>query len=169
MTQTNDESWVRWRASPPDPCGEAVEVTCTGWQHTRLWRPCGPPPTNARGLRWRHGDDRLRLLAKYGGLYAPGDEPLHRSSPLVVDPSDENGPWALRRIIHPTPRPRRVNVSRLWLVPPRVKLDRVPPIVLGELVLALDRGESVVLRGPDASHLRAFAGWVIEMTGGGNA
>lgn len=102
-------------------------------------------------------------------MYAPGDVPLHKSSPLVVDPSDENGPWALRHIIHPTPWRRRAYVSRLWLVPPRVKLDRVPPIVAGELVSALDRGESVALRGPDALHLRAFAGWVVEMTGGGNA
>lgn len=169
MTQTNGESWVHWRASPPDPCGEAVEVRCDGWQHTRLWRPCGPPPSNAKGLLWRHGDDRLRLLARFGGIYAPGDEPLYLSSPLMVDVSDENGPWAFRHTINPTTRRRRAYVSRLWLVPPRAKLHRVPPIVLGELVSALDRGESVVLRGPDAGHLRAFAGWVIEMIGGGNA
>lgn len=148
-SQATGDGWFPWCASPPDPSGKAVEVRCEGWQHTRLWHPCGPPPENVRGLVWRHGDNHLRLLARFGGIYAPGDEPLHRSPPLLVDPSDENGPWALRRIIHPTLRPRRVHVSRLWLV---------PPIVLAELVWALDRGQSVVLRGPDAAHLRAFAG-----------
>lgn len=165
----DDGGWFPWSATPPDPSGEAVEVRCDGWDRSRLWRPSGPPPENARGLVWRHGDDRLRLLAKFGGLYARGDQPLHGSSPLAVDPSDENGPWAILHVIHPTPRPRRICLSRLWLVPPRARLERVPPIVLGELVLALDRGQSVVLRGPDASHLRAFAGWVVEMVGGGDA
>lgn len=169
MTQTNVETWVRRRACPPDPRGQAVEVRCDGWQRTRLWRPCGPPPKNARGLLWRYGDDRLRLLARYGGIYAPGDVPLHKSSPLVVDPSDENGPWALRHVVHPTWRRRRAYVSRLWLVPPRARLERVPAVVLGELVSALDRGQSVVLRGPDASHLRTFGERVVEMVGGYNA
>lgn len=102
----DDAGWFPWSATPPDPDGEAVEVRCDGWQHSRLWRPSGPPPENARGLVWRHGDDRLRLLAKFGGIYAPGDQPLHGSPPLVVDPSDWNGPWAVLRIIHPMPRPR---------------------------------------------------------------
>lgn len=160
--------WTDWRASPPDPHGIPVEVFHDGWQHTRLWRPAGPPPEDAPALVWRHGSAVLRHLATLGGLYGPEGGALFGSPELVISPSDPNGPWHETFVIGPVDR-HSSPATRLWLVPPCLNLVQVPSVVLGDLVTVADRGETVVMRGRDGGELRKFACEIVGMTGGWRA
>lgn len=169
VTQPPAHAWVPWQACPPDPRGVPVEVRSSAWCGSRLWRPSGPPPDDALGLKWRPCGKMLLKLAMFGGIYDAVGDPLYGSPPLIANSSDPNGPWAQQFVISPSPRSRRKPVTRLWLVPPCLALVEVPPTVLGDLVAAADHGETVVMRGPDGDQLRAFAAQIVRMTGGWRA
>lgn len=165
MTEPTEHDWSLWRSCPPDPHGNPVEVFIHGWEHPRLWRPAGPPPEDAPGLLWRPGSKALRTLAVLGGIYDADGKPLYGSPALIYGVADANGPWAEMFVIGP--EQRDTPVSRLWLVPPCLELVEVPCVVLGDLVAAADRAETLVMRGPDIGQLRRFAEQVVAMSGGG--
>ncbi len=168
MTQTAADSWQLWRACPPDPQGAPVEVLNEGWTCSRLWRPSGPPPKDAPDLHWRPCCGELRTLAFAGGIYDAEGLPLYGSPSLINGTSDANGPWNQMFVVGPADRGSGP-VTRLWLVAPMLDLVDVPPVILGDLVAAADRGETIVMRGPVGDRLRTFAEQIVGMTGGGSA
>lgn len=167
MTDAAEQGWVPWRDCPPDPLAGLVEVMSDAWRGTRLWRPAGPPPEDITGLMWRPCSESLLPLATLGGLYDGDAQPLHGSPPLVAGGFDPDGLWPEQFVIGLTPRSSSGPVARPWLVAPCVDLADVPPVVLGDLVVVADRGETIVMRGLDVEQLRGFAEQVVAMSGGG--
>ena len=107
--------------------------------------------------------------AVVGGLYDPAGHPLYGSPPFH-DPGDAaGGSRPFHFAVYPYGATwSGVPLGRVWLLPVDMTSPSVPPLVLADLVAAVDAGQSVIMHGADDALLRRYGHQVIAMTGGGH-